>query len=81
MGYGDLKLLAALGAWFGALALPWIVLLGALSGIVGVLLRGWQKRHEPLAFGPALALGAVAYWLLTLGLTKPLETIWALLLA
>ena len=58
MGYGDFKLLAALGAWLGWQALPMIVLLsslvGALVGITLVLLRS-HAREVPLPFGPYLA--------------------------
>lgn len=58
MGYGDFKLLAALGAWMGAFALLPIVLLSALVGaIVGGLalaLRG-QDRSTPIPFGPFIA--------------------------
>lgn len=60
MGFGDFKMLAALGAWFGALALAQIILIAAvasiLAGVIGTLL----KRHsyeQPLAFGPFLAIG------------------------
>lgn len=59
MGYGDFKLLAALGAWFGWQMLPAIILLssvaGALLGIVMIVLarHGWGK---PMPFGPYLAL-------------------------
>lgn len=81
MGGGDLKLLAAIGAWLGWLALPWVVLLGALTGIIAVLLRGWQRRHEPMPFGPALALGAALFWLLTHGMEHHLEGLWAMWLA
>ncbi len=60
MGYGDFKLLAALGAWFGWQALPVIILTGSLTGtIIAVflmLLKG-HKREVPIAFGPYLALG------------------------
>lgn len=62
MGYGDFKLLAALGAWMGWKALPVIILLsslvGALLGVGLVLLarRGWAK---PLPFGPYLALAGL----------------------
>jgi leader peptidase (prepilin peptidase)/N-methyltransferase len=63
IGYGDFKLLAALGAWFGWPALPQIILIAALGGsIVGViaLTRGHVARDEPLPFGPYLAAaGAV----------------------
>lgn len=58
MGYGDFKLLAALGAWLGWQALPSIVLLsataGAAAGLAGILLLG-RSRHVPIPFGPFLA--------------------------
>ena len=64
MGYGDFKLLAALGAWMGWKALPAIVLLsslvGAIIGIALILLQGRDKA-TPLPFGPYLAAaGAIA---------------------
>ena len=58
MGYGDFKLLGALGAWFGLSALPTIVLLSSLVGaVVGValILTGKQNRETPMPFGPFLA--------------------------
>ena len=58
MGYGDLKLLAALGAWFGLSALPTIVLLSSLVGaVIGIALivTGRQSRETPMPFGPFLA--------------------------
>ncbi len=59
MGYGDFKLLAALGAWLGWQVLPLIVLLssvvGALIGI-GLLLFKGRDHNVPLAFGPYLAI-------------------------
>jgi leader peptidase (prepilin peptidase)/N-methyltransferase len=58
MGYGDFKLLAALGAWFGWQALPSIILLsagvGAAVGIFLILARR-HKRDIPIPFGPYLA--------------------------
>jgi len=60
MGYGDFKLLAALGAWFGWAALPQIVLIAAVSGAVVGLAATWLGRmrfQEPLPFGPFLAAG------------------------
>jgi leader peptidase (prepilin peptidase)/N-methyltransferase len=58
MGYGDFKLLAALGAWMGWQMLPLILLLSALTGaVVGIaliLVRG-RDRNVPLPFGPYLA--------------------------
>ncbi len=58
MGYGDFKLLAALGAWMGWQALPAIILLsscvGAVVGIFMIVLRG-RDRQIPIPFGPYLA--------------------------
>ena len=58
MGYGDFKLLAALGAWLGWQMLPVIILLssivGAVVGIALILLRG-RDRSVPIPFGPYLA--------------------------
>ena len=58
MGYGDFKLLAALGAWLGWQLLPLIILLsaaaGAAAGIAGVVLLG-RSRNTPIPFGPYLA--------------------------
>jgi leader peptidase (prepilin peptidase)/N-methyltransferase len=64
MGYGDFKLLAALGAWLGWPMLPQIVLvssvLGAIGGLAAMALQG-RDRAAPLPFGPWLAgAGAVA---------------------
>ncbi|HYS67570.1 MAG TPA: A24 family peptidase [Paraburkholderia sp.] len=60
MGYGDFKLLAALGAWLGWAALPQIVLIAAVTGAVVGLAATWRGRmrfEEPLPFGPFLAAG------------------------
>ena len=58
IGYGDFKLLAALGAWMGWMMLPLIVLLssavGATFGIVMIALKRHQ-RDRPIPFGPFLA--------------------------
>jgi len=63
MGYGDFKLLAAIGAWFGWQVLPGVILLasgvGAIVGI-GLILARRQGREVPIAFGPFLA---AAGWL------------------
>ena len=57
MGYGDFKLLAALGAWLGWQALPMVIL---ISSVVGILLGGTvlliRKSREPIPFGPFLAI-------------------------
>jgi len=58
MGYGDFKLMGALGAWFGWQALPALVLLssvvGAVFGIVLLVVRR-QGRETPFPFGPFIA--------------------------
>jgi len=58
MGYGDFKLLAALGAWLGWQMLPVIILLssvvGAVIGIAMIVMRG-RDRNIPIPFGPYLA--------------------------
>lgn len=57
MGYGDFKLLAALGAWLGPLMLPLIILLSSLVGaIIGIILLKIRKENQPFAFGPYLAI-------------------------
>ena len=59
MGYGDFKLLAALGAWIGWQMLPLIIFLSSLVGAVVGLIMIAFKRHkssEPMPFGPFIAL-------------------------
>jgi leader peptidase (prepilin peptidase)/N-methyltransferase len=65
MGYGDFKLLAALGAWLGWQALPIIVLVAAVTGIiVGLALRIRAVQTDPqVPFGPFLSAGGLAYLL------------------
>ncbi|MES0327045.1 MAG: A24 family peptidase, partial [Gammaproteobacteria bacterium] len=58
MGFGDFKLLAALGAWLGWELLPQIILLSSLVGaITGIfmLITGLTRRQQPIPFGPYLA--------------------------
>jgi len=58
MGYGDFKLLAALGAWLGLQMLLPIVLLAALVGAIvgiGLIVTRRQERGTPIPFGPFLA--------------------------
>lgn len=58
MGYGDFKLLAALGAWMGWQFLPLIVLMSSVVGaVVGIVLMGTGKlqRDKPMPFGPFIA--------------------------
>ena len=63
MGYGDFKLLAAIGAWFGWQLLPAVILLssvvGSVIGIALILFKG-KTRQTAIPFGPFLALGGIA---------------------
>ena len=71
MGYGDFKLLAALGAWFGWQALPSIILLASVVGAtvgIAMIVFARHKREVPIPFGPYLA-GA---GLLALHFARPL---------
>jgi leader peptidase (prepilin peptidase)/N-methyltransferase len=58
MGYGDFKLLAAIGAWIGWQVLPVVILfssvVGAITGILLIALKG-RERSQPIPFGPFLA--------------------------
>ena len=58
MGYGDFKLLGALGAWFGWQAVPLMILLSSFVGAalgITILLSKRQGRDTPMPFGPYLA--------------------------
>lgn len=57
MGFGDFKLLAALGAWLGPMMLPLIILLSSVLGaVIGVIMLRIKKESQPFAFGPYLAI-------------------------
>lgn len=59
MGQGDVKFLAALGAYLGWQMLPLIILLASISGVIFAVTHMFIKRHfksVPLPFGPYLAL-------------------------
>lgn len=67
MGYGDFKLLAAIGAWMGWKALPLVILLSSLVGAIvgiGLILARRQGRDVPIPFGPYLVVaGLIAlFW-------------------
>jgi leader peptidase (prepilin peptidase)/N-methyltransferase len=75
MGYGDFKLLAALGAWLGWKAILPIVLAASVIGAaVGIALKlsGGLREGRYVPFGPFLAGGGVA--VLLIGLPQVLET-------
>lgn len=73
MGYGDFKLLAALGAWMGWKALLPIVLLSSLVGaVVGIALIVLARRGReiPIPFGPYLAAAGMIVMLVGDRLTR-----------
>lgn len=60
MGYGDFKLLAALGAWLGWQALPLILLLSSLVGsVVGIGYYLVRRESAPYSFGPYIAIAGI----------------------
>ncbi|HAU4898661.1 A24 family peptidase [Aeromonas hydrophila] len=77
MGYGDFKLLAALGAWLGWQALPIVLLLSSLVGAfigIGLILLRNHHQNKPIPFGPYLAIAGwiallwgetITHWYLT----------------
>jgi leader peptidase (prepilin peptidase)/N-methyltransferase len=77
MGYGDFKLLAAFGAWFGWQAIPAIILLASVVGAVaGIALMVFARhgRDVPIPFGPYLAGAGI----LTLFFSKSLMALYGL---
>ncbi|MDU4093101.1 MAG: A24 family peptidase [Pantoea sp.] len=61
MGYGDLKLTAALGAWLGWQALPLLLFLASSLGVLTIILLNLLAKKSlgsALPFGPALAFSA-----------------------
>jgi len=75
MGYGDFKLMGAMGAWLGWPALPGVVLLASLTGIVAavaMMLNGKMNLETPMPFGPFIA---AAGWLAMLLAGAPLTVL------
>jgi len=67
LGGGDIVLTAAGGSWIGWDALPALLLLASLSGILLILLRAWRLGvglDQPFRFGPVLALALWVLWLI-----------------
>ena len=68
IGYGDVKFLAALGAWYGWSVLPQLVLIATIMACVTVILLAlWRRKkkvlYNPLPFGPFLAAaGLTCAW-------------------
>ncbi|AKP32931.1 prepilin peptidase [Yersinia aleksiciae] len=63
MGYGDFKLMSALGAWFGLSAIPALVLLSSCFGIIAyiAIYNVSKSKVKYIAFGPYIALSGVVY--------------------
>lgn len=61
LGLGDAKLLAGAGAWLGWAALPSVVLIGAVCGLVFALVKR-PAADQPFPFGPFLAAGFWLVW-------------------
>lgn len=67
MGYGDFKMLAAIGAWFGWAMLPAVILLSSIAGSIigiGLILFAKKGKNTAIPFGPYLALGGISalFW-------------------
>ena len=63
MGYGDFKLMAAIGAWLGWQTAPAVILIAAVLGLAYALVRILRRtatRGTPIPFGPFLAVAATA---------------------
>jgi len=78
MGYGDFKLLAALGAWLGWQMLLPVVLLSAVTGAfvgIGLMVLRRHRREVPIPFGPYLA---AAGWLVMMWAPELVAPWWSL---
>jgi leader peptidase (prepilin peptidase)/N-methyltransferase len=67
MGYGDFKLLAAIGAWLGWKMLPVVILLSSFVGAavgISLIVFARHERNVPIPFGPYLVLGGLTamFW-------------------
>ncbi len=67
MGYGDFKLLAAIGAWLGWQKLPMVILLSSVVGAavgIGLIVFARHGREKPIPFGPYLAVAGIValFW-------------------
>ncbi len=62
MGYGDFKLLSAIGAWLGWNMLPLVILFSSLAGAIigiGLIIATKFRKNLPMPFGPYLVVGAL----------------------
>ena len=66
LGFGDVKMMGWLGSWIGFFGVPWIILVGSLSGLVVGLIAMRKSKdgmQTAIPFGPFLALGAYSAWI------------------
>ena len=67
LGWGDVKLITAFGAWLGWHPLPWFILIASTTAILFLILEGRKKKFNinamPVAFGPFLSLSGWLIWL------------------
>ncbi|MDE1479207.1 A24 family peptidase [Xenorhabdus bovienii] len=61
IGYGDLKLTAAIGAWLGMEMIPVLMLLSSISGLFGFMIVWFKRKTYPdfIAFGPYICFSAI----------------------
>ena len=67
MGLGDAKLLAAIGFWFGWIALPFVLFFSSLTALVismPSLIKKTKNLQTKIPFGPYIILGCIVYLLL-----------------
>jgi leader peptidase (prepilin peptidase)/N-methyltransferase len=68
LGFGDVKMMAWLGAWLGAVRVPEVILFASLAGVFAglfMMFKSKQGFQTALPFGPFLAVAAYAVWILT----------------
>lgn len=73
MGYGDFKLLAAIGAWLGWKMLPLVILVSSVVGAavgIGLMVFARHEREKPIPFGPYLAVAGLIALFHGEGLTR-----------
>ena len=66
LGLGDAKLFGAAGAWLGWQALPQVLLIAAVGGLVHAVVRRKSVKGVEIAFGPWLAIGFGIAWIASL---------------
>jgi leader peptidase (prepilin peptidase) / N-methyltransferase len=71
LGLGDAKLFSAAGAWLSWQALPLVLLIASVAGLLFAVIKGRTDRTAAMPFGPALAFGFLVIWLLQAPLPPP----------